>query len=203
MAASPPRPTPSQRLDWAAEGRGVTADRQAGRALGGAGQLRRAPARPPCKPPCGQSWLGGRQRRGRRDGLARRRGSDASQRFGAAAEGLAGRPLPRREPRGTFAARPTDGAGDAALPGSSGMTGRARRGRSPPSISKISLSFKQPHLGTDHFFYLKPVGKKELEFQDLTAVLNCIHSFIAAKVASLDPLFIDSQSIARKYTYSN
>lgn len=44
---------------------------------------------------------------------------------------------------------------------------------------------------------------QELEFQDLTAVLNCIHSFIAAKVASVDPLFIDSQSIARKYTYSN
>ncbi|XP_060090575.1 gamma-2-syntrophin isoform X1 [Heteronotia binoei] len=49
----------------------------------------------------------------------------------------------------------------------------------------------------------KQIETKELEFQDLTAVLNCIHSFIAAKVASLDPLFIDSQSIARKYTYSN
>ncbi|XP_077009166.1 gamma-2-syntrophin isoform X7 [Tamandua tetradactyla] len=43
----------------------------------------------------------------------------------------------------------------------------------------------------------------ELEFQDLTAVLHCIHSFIAAKVASVDPVFIDSQSIARKYMYSN
>ncbi|XP_013924883.1 PREDICTED: gamma-2-syntrophin, partial [Thamnophis sirtalis] len=49
----------------------------------------------------------------------------------------------------------------------------------------------------------KQIETKELEFQDLTAVLNCIHSFIAAKVASVDPTFIDSQFIARKYTYSN
>ncbi|XP_039204006.1 gamma-2-syntrophin isoform X3 [Crotalus tigris] len=49
----------------------------------------------------------------------------------------------------------------------------------------------------------KQIETKELEFQDLTAVLNCIHSFIAAKVASVDPSFIDSQFIARKYTYSN
>uniref|UniRef100_A0A2K6SQU4 Syntrophin gamma 2 n=1 Tax=Saimiri boliviensis boliviensis TaxID=39432 RepID=A0A2K6SQU4_SAIBB len=44
---------------------------------------------------------------------------------------------------------------------------------------------------------------KELEFQDLTAVLHCIHAFIAAKVASVDPGFMDSQSLARKYMYSN
>ncbi|KAM3855306.1 gamma-2-syntrophin [Vipera latastei] len=49
----------------------------------------------------------------------------------------------------------------------------------------------------------KQIETKELECQDLTAVLNCIHSFIAAKVASVDPSFIDSQFIARKYTYSN
>ncbi|XP_072713896.1 gamma-2-syntrophin [Ciconia boyciana] len=49
----------------------------------------------------------------------------------------------------------------------------------------------------------KQIETKELEFQDLTAVLHCIHSFIAAKVASVDPVFIDSQSIARKYMYSN
>ncbi|XP_070589029.1 gamma-2-syntrophin isoform X2 [Erythrolamprus reginae] len=49
----------------------------------------------------------------------------------------------------------------------------------------------------------KQIETKELEFPDLTAVLNCIHSFIAAKVASVDPSFIDSQFIARKYTYSN
>ncbi|XP_012666041.1 gamma-2-syntrophin [Otolemur garnettii] len=46
----------------------------------------------------------------------------------------------------------------------------------------------------------KQIEMKELEFQDLTAVLHCIHSFIAAKVASVDPKFMDSQSIARKYT---
>lgn len=35
---------------------------------------------------------------------------------------------------------------------------------------------------------------QELEFSNLTAVLHCIHSFIAAKVASMDPLFMYSQS---------
>lgn len=44
---------------------------------------------------------------------------------------------------------------------------------------------------------------QELEFQDLTAVLHCVHSFIAAKVASVDPAFVDSQSVARKYMCSN
>ncbi|MEJ1287348.1 syntrophin gamma 2 [Cricetulus griseus] len=51
-----------------------------------------------------------------------------------------------------------------------------------------------------------PSGKgypSELEFQDLTAVLHCIHSFIAAKVASLDPAFMDSQSMARRYMCSS
>uniref|UniRef100_A0ACB8ES98 Uncharacterized protein n=1 Tax=Sphaerodactylus townsendi TaxID=933632 RepID=A0ACB8ES98_9SAUR len=60
-------------------------------------------------------------------GPPQRRGSDALQRYGADAEGLAGRPLPRREPGVTSTARPADGTGDAALPGSSGMMGRARR----------------------------------------------------------------------------
>nr|XP_020755683.1 gamma-2-syntrophin [Odocoileus virginianus texanus] len=45
--------------------------------------------------------------------------------------------------------------------------------------------------------------RKELEFQDLTAVLHCIHSFMAAKVASVDPAFMDSQSIAGRYMYSS
>ena len=39
---------------------------------------------------------------------------------------------------------------------------------------------------------------QELEFPDLTAVLHCVHAFLAAKVASVDPAFVDSQSIARK-----
>lgn len=44
---------------------------------------------------------------------------------------------------------------------------------------------------------------QELEFQDLTAVLHCIHSFMAARVASVDPAFMDTQSIARRYMYSS
>lgn len=43
------------------------------------------------------------------------------------------------------------------------------------------------------YFFLQ-----ELEFPDLTAVLHCVHAFLAAKVASVDPAFLDSQSIARK-----
>ncbi|KAB0358944.1 hypothetical protein FD754_003100, partial [Muntiacus muntjak] len=37
---------------------------------------------------------------------------------------------------------------------------------------------------------------KELEFSNLFAVLHCIHSFFAAKVACLDPLFLSSQAAA-------
>lgn len=44
---------------------------------------------------------------------------------------------------------------------------------------------------------------QELEFEDVTAVLHCVHSFLAAKVASMDPTFIGSQSVARKYTCSS
>ncbi|MBN3315507.1 SNTG2 protein, partial [Atractosteus spatula] len=49
----------------------------------------------------------------------------------------------------------------------------------------------------------KQIEMEELEFSDLTAVLHCIHSFIAAKVAAVDPVFINSQSIARKYMYNS
>ncbi|XP_075406789.1 gamma-1-syntrophin isoform X2 [Tenrec ecaudatus] len=37
---------------------------------------------------------------------------------------------------------------------------------------------------------------KELEFSNLFAVLHCIHSFFAAKVACLDPLFLGSHATA-------
>lgn len=37
---------------------------------------------------------------------------------------------------------------------------------------------------------------QELEFSNLFAVLHCIHSFFAAKVACLDPLFLGSQAAA-------
>ncbi|XP_065535249.1 gamma-2-syntrophin isoform X5 [Lathamus discolor] len=69
------------------------------------------------------------------------------------------------------------------------------KGSSDDGKTKVKLLFQ--NLDT------KQIETKELEFQDLTAVLHCIHSFIAAKVASVDPVFIDSQSIARKYMYTN
>ncbi|XP_053142017.1 gamma-2-syntrophin isoform X7 [Hemicordylus capensis] len=69
------------------------------------------------------------------------------------------------------------------------------KGSSDDGKTRVKLLFQNTET--------KQIETKELEFQDLTAVLNCIHSFIAAKVASVDPLFIDGQSIARKYTYSN
>ncbi|XP_052500532.1 gamma-2-syntrophin [Budorcas taxicolor] len=49
----------------------------------------------------------------------------------------------------------------------------------------------------------KQIEMKELEFQDLTAVLHCVHSFMAAKVASVDPAFMDTQSIAGRYMCSS
>nr|KAF6448911.1 syntrophin gamma 2 [Rousettus aegyptiacus] len=49
----------------------------------------------------------------------------------------------------------------------------------------------------------KQIEMKELEFEDVTAVLHCVHSFLAAKVASVDPAFMGSQSSARKYTCSS
>ncbi|XP_058407857.1 gamma-2-syntrophin isoform X3 [Diceros bicornis minor] len=69
------------------------------------------------------------------------------------------------------------------------------KGSSDDGKTRVKLLFQ--NLDT------KQIEMKELEFQDLTAVLHCVHSFIAAKVASVDPVFIDSQSIARKYMYSN
>ncbi|XDV43732.1 hypothetical protein PO909_012156 [Leuciscus waleckii] len=45
----------------------------------------------------------------------------------------------------------------------------------------------------------KQIEMKELEFANLTAVLHCIHSFIAAKVATVDPVFVSSQSLTQKY----
>lgn len=39
---------------------------------------------------------------------------------------------------------------------------------------------------------------QELEFPDLTAVLHCVHAFLAVKVASLDPSFAGSQGLSRK-----
>ncbi|XP_034808382.1 gamma-2-syntrophin isoform X2 [Pan paniscus] len=69
------------------------------------------------------------------------------------------------------------------------------KGSSDDGKTRVKLLFQ--NLDT------KQIETKELEFQDLTAVLHCIHSFIAAKVASVDPGFMDSQSLARKYMYSS
>uniref|UniRef100_A0A8C4PUR5 Syntrophin gamma 2 n=1 Tax=Equus asinus TaxID=9793 RepID=A0A8C4PUR5_EQUAS len=69
------------------------------------------------------------------------------------------------------------------------------KGSSDDGKTRIKLLFQ--NLDT------KQIEMKELEFQDLTAVLHCVHSFIAAKVASVDPAFVDSQSVARKYMCSN
>uniref|UniRef100_A0A671M3S9 Syntrophin, gamma 2 n=1 Tax=Sinocyclocheilus anshuiensis TaxID=1608454 RepID=A0A671M3S9_9TELE len=49
----------------------------------------------------------------------------------------------------------------------------------------------------------KQIEMKELEFANLTAVLHCIHSFIAAKVATVDPVFVNSQSFTQKYMCSS
>ncbi|XP_064411333.1 gamma-2-syntrophin [Latimeria chalumnae] len=69
------------------------------------------------------------------------------------------------------------------------------KGSSDDGKTRVKLLF--------HNSDTKQIEMKELEFPDLTAVLHCVHSFIAAKVASVDPVFIDSQSVARKYMYSN
>ncbi|XP_059798306.1 gamma-2-syntrophin isoform X2 [Balaenoptera ricei] len=67
------------------------------------------------------------------------------------------------------------------------------KGSSDDGKARVKLLFQ--NLDT------KQIEMKELEFQDLTAVLHCVHSFIAARVASVDPVFIDSQSVARKYMH--
>ncbi|XP_069091953.1 gamma-2-syntrophin isoform X1 [Pleurodeles waltl] len=69
------------------------------------------------------------------------------------------------------------------------------KGSSDDGKTRVKLLFQNAET--------KQIEMKELEFQDLTAVLHCIHSFIAAKVASVDPVFVESQSIARKPTKTN
>uniref|UniRef100_A0A4W6FCQ2 Syntrophin, gamma 2 n=1 Tax=Lates calcarifer TaxID=8187 RepID=A0A4W6FCQ2_LATCA len=56
------------------------------------------------------------------------------------------------------------------------------KGSSDDGKTRVKLLFKNADS--------KQIEMKELEFANLTAVLHCIHSFIAAKVASMDPLFI-------------
>uniref|UniRef100_A0ACB8FB20 Uncharacterized protein n=1 Tax=Sphaerodactylus townsendi TaxID=933632 RepID=A0ACB8FB20_9SAUR len=129
MSASPPRLTPPQRLDWEAGGFPRRQSVRAGKPSGGAPLDTPAGSAPPTPLSLSMAGPGSKGEAATGDGWTgppRRRGSDALQRYGAAAEGLAGQPLPRREPCVTSTAQPADGTGDAALPGSSGMTGQAR-----------------------------------------------------------------------------
>uniref|UniRef100_A0A8C3I7G3 Syntrophin gamma 1 n=1 Tax=Chrysemys picta bellii TaxID=8478 RepID=A0A8C3I7G3_CHRPI len=60
------------------------------------------------------------------------------------------------------------------------------KGSSDDGKSKIKFLFQNPDT--------KQIEAKELEFSNLFAVLHCIHSFFAAKVACLDPLYVGSQA---------
>ncbi|GAB5583960.1 gamma-1-syntrophin isoform X1 [Prionailurus iriomotensis] len=62
------------------------------------------------------------------------------------------------------------------------------KGSSDDGKSKIKFLFQNPDT--------KQIEAKELEFSNLFAVLHCIHSFFAAKVACLDPLFLGNQAAA-------
>uniref|UniRef100_A0A8C6C5B5 Syntrophin gamma 1 n=1 Tax=Monodon monoceros TaxID=40151 RepID=A0A8C6C5B5_MONMO len=62
------------------------------------------------------------------------------------------------------------------------------KGSSDDGKSKIKFLFQNPDT--------KQIEAKELEFSNLFAVLHCIHSFFAAKVACLDPLFLGNQATA-------
>ncbi|KAG5212872.1 hypothetical protein JEQ12_008658 [Ovis aries] len=69
------------------------------------------------------------------------------------------------------------------------------KGSSDDGKARVKLLFQS--LDT------KQIEMKELEFQDLVAVLHCVHSFMAAKVASVDPAFMDTQSLAGRYMCSS
>ncbi|KAJ7405179.1 gamma-1-syntrophin-like protein [Willisornis vidua] len=60
------------------------------------------------------------------------------------------------------------------------------KGSSDDGKSKIKFLFQNQDT--------KQIEAKELEFSNLFAVLHCIHSFFAAKVACLDPLYVGSQA---------
>ncbi|XP_042126855.1 gamma-1-syntrophin isoform X1 [Peromyscus maniculatus bairdii] len=62
------------------------------------------------------------------------------------------------------------------------------KGSSDDGKSKIKFLFQNPDT--------KQIEAKELEFSNLFAVLHCIHSFFAAKVACLDPLFLGNKAAA-------
>ncbi|XP_076017143.1 gamma-2-syntrophin isoform X2 [Genypterus blacodes] len=61
------------------------------------------------------------------------------------------------------------------------------KGSSDDGKTRVKLLFRNAES--------QQIEMKELEFANLTAVLHCIHSFIAAKVASVDPLFVRCHSL--------
>ncbi|XP_038665252.1 gamma-1-syntrophin isoform X4 [Scyliorhinus canicula] len=69
------------------------------------------------------------------------------------------------------------------------------KGSSDDGKSKIKFLFQ--NIDT------KQIEAKELEFSNLFAVLHCIHSFFATKVACMDPLYVGCQPIVGKAKYSN
>uniref|UniRef100_A0A665X0W7 Syntrophin, gamma 1 n=1 Tax=Echeneis naucrates TaxID=173247 RepID=A0A665X0W7_ECHNA len=62
------------------------------------------------------------------------------------------------------------------------------KGSSDDGKSKIKFLFQNQDS--------KSIEAKELEFSNLFAVLHCIHAFFAAKVACLDPMFVESHGAA-------
>ncbi|XP_034530638.1 gamma-2-syntrophin [Notolabrus celidotus] len=64
------------------------------------------------------------------------------------------------------------------------------KGSSDDGKTRVKLLFQNAES--------KQIDMKELEFANLTAVLHCIHSFIAAKVASMDRLCTGSQTFPGK-----
>ncbi|XP_021102898.1 gamma-2-syntrophin isoform X3 [Heterocephalus glaber] len=69
------------------------------------------------------------------------------------------------------------------------------KGSSDDGNTRVKLLFQNPDT--------KQIETKELEFQDLPAVLHCVHAFMASKVASLDPAFPDSLCLARRHMHSS
>ncbi|CAM9658150.1 unnamed protein product, partial [Lampetra planeri] len=65
------------------------------------------------------------------------------------------------------------------------------KGSSDDGMSRVKFLFQN----TD----TKLVETKELEFANHMAVLHCIHSFVAAKVALVDPAFVEAQGASKKH----
>uniref|UniRef100_S4R7U8 Syntrophin, gamma 2 n=1 Tax=Petromyzon marinus TaxID=7757 RepID=S4R7U8_PETMA len=68
------------------------------------------------------------------------------------------------------------------------------KGSSDDGMSRVKFLFQN----TD----TKLVETKELEFANHMAVLHCIHSFVAAKVALVDPAFVEAQGASKKHALS-